>query len=84
MAINSIGGYSFQRTYSAWEVHESWRVRRREAAASYLAQGSAAMSSFATAASNQIDGMGSLTTKAAITRIQKQAAAKRQSLSLTV
>jgi hypothetical protein len=83
MAISSTGAYSFQRTSSAWEVHESWRARRREAAANYLAQGSAAMSAFATAATNQIDGMASLTTQAAVTRLQKQLSAKSQSLNLT-
>jgi hypothetical protein len=81
MAIGSTG-FSVARTSSAWEVHEAWRARRREAAANYLAQGSAAMSAFATAASNQIDGTASLTTQAAITRMQKQMAARRQSLSL--
>ena len=84
MPISSTGQFSFQRTASAWEVHDAWRAKRREAAANFLAQGSAAMSSFATAASNQISGMASLTTQAAVTRLQKQLAAKRQSLNLTV
>ena len=75
MAIGSTGGYSFQRTSSAWEVHESWRARRRDAAASYLAQGSAAMSAFATAASNQLQGSVAITTNVAVTRIRARAAA---------
>ena len=79
-----ISNTSFQRTASAWEVHDAWRAKRREAAASFLAQGSAAMSSFATAASNQVSGMASLTTQAAMTRMQKQLAAKSQRLNFTV
>jgi len=84
MAITSTGGVSFQRTSSAWEVNQAWRARRREMMESYLADASALRSALATAASNQIDGMASLATQAAVTRIQKQAAAKRESLSLTV
>jgi hypothetical protein len=75
MAINSIGGYGFQRTSSAWEVHEAWRARRRDAAASYLAQGSAAMSGFAAAASNQLQGSVAITTNVAVGRIRAAAQA---------
>jgi hypothetical protein len=83
MAIGSTGGSSFQRTTSAWEVHEGWRARRRDAAASYLARGSAAMSAFATAASNQLQGSVAITTNVAVTRIRAAAqAAAKVSLSV--
>ena len=78
MAINGTGRFSFGSTSSAWEVHEAWRARRRDAAANYLAQGSAAMSAFATAASNQLQGSVAITTNVAVNRIRAaaQAAAK--------
>jgi hypothetical protein len=83
MAISSTGRFSFASTSSAWEAQESWRARRREMAQSYLSDASALRSALATAASNQIDGLASLATQAAVTRIQKRLAAKSQSLNLT-
>jgi hypothetical protein len=83
MAIGSTSGYGFGRTSSAWEVHEAWRARRRDAAANYLAVGSAAMSSFTTAASNQFQGSVAITTNVAVTRIRAaQTAAVKARLSV--
>jgi hypothetical protein len=83
MAISSTGRFSFGGTSSAWEVHEAWRARRRDAAANYLAVGSAAMSAFSTAASNQLQGSVAITTNVAVTRIRTaQTAALKASLSV--
>jgi hypothetical protein len=67
-----------QRTYSAWQVHEAWRARRREMTESYRAEASTAQSGLAAAWSNQIEGTASLAAKAAIARIkaETQAVAK--------
>lgn len=83
MAISSTGRFSYGGTSSAWGVHEAWRARRRDAAANYLAAGSAAMSAFATAASNQLQGSVAITTNVAVTRIRAaQTAAVKASLSV--
>jgi hypothetical protein len=85
MAIGSTGGYGSARTYSAWDVHEAWRARRREAAQSYLSQSSAAASGFATAWNNQSQGSVTLATQMAVTRIQAAVKAKAAaSVSLSV
>ena len=83
MAISSTGRFSFGGTSSAWEVHEAWRARRRDAAANYLAQSSSAAASFATASNSQIQGSVAITTNVAVTRIKEaQTAALKASLSV--
>ncbi len=75
MAISSTGRFSFFRTYSAWQVDEAWRARRRDIAQSYLADGAATGSAIASAWSNQIQGSAALAANAAVARIQAAAKA---------
>ncbi len=58
------------KRYSAWQVHEAWRARRREMAQTYLNESTTAQSGLAVAWSNQIEGSAQLAAKAAITRIK--------------
>jgi len=82
MPINKSGRFSFVRTYSAWEVNKAWRARHGAMAQRYLADASAIRSALASASTNQIDGVAALTAKAAVSRIEKEATAKKNSLSL--
>ncbi|MGB9365094.1 MAG: hypothetical protein WCE79_03680 [Xanthobacteraceae bacterium] len=82
MPINKSGRFSYVRTYSAWEVNQAWRARHAAMAQSYLADATAIRSALAVASINQIDGVASFAAKAAVSRIEKEAAAKKNSLSL--
>ena len=82
MPINKSGRFSFVRTYSAWEVNQAWRARHAAMAQSYLSDASAIRSALAIVSTNQIYGVASLAAKAAVSRIEKEATAKKNSLSL--
>jgi len=78
MAITGSSRFGVGRSYSAWQVHEAWRARRRDMAQAYLNESATAQSGLATAWSNQIEGSAELAAKAAVTRIKTatQAVAK--------
>ena len=87
MPITSSGRFSFVRSYSAWQVNEAWRARRRDMAQTYLNQSASTGSALATVWSNQIEGSASLAARAAITRIKTATSAVQksaQALNLTV
>ena len=81
MPINKSGRFSFARTYSAWEINQAWRARHAAMAQRYLSDASAIRSALAGASTNQIDGVAGLAAKAAVSRIEKEATAKKDSIS---
>ena len=87
MPITSSGGFSYARKYSAWQVNEAWRARRRDMAQTYANQSTSTGSALATVWSNQIEGSAALAARAAITRIQAATSAVRktaEAINLTV
>jgi hypothetical protein len=78
MSITGSSRSGFGRSYSAWQVNEAWRARRRDMAQIYRDQSTMAQSALAGAWSSQIEGSASLAAQAAITRIKAatQAVAK--------
>ncbi len=72
MAISSTGRFSFVKSYSAWQVNEAWRARRRDMVQGYLNQTATTQSTLASVWSAQIEGSAALAAKAAVARIRTE------------
>jgi hypothetical protein len=70
MPINKAGRFSWQKSYSAWDIMQSQRSFHKAKTQEYLNSGSDALSALQSAFTNQITGTGDLTAKAALKRIQ--------------
>jgi hypothetical protein len=72
MAISSTGRFSLVKSYSAWQVNEAWRARRRDMVQGYLNETATTQSTLASVWSAQIEGSAALAAKAAVARIRTE------------
>ena len=80
MAISSAGRFSLVKSYSAWQVNEAWRARRRDMVQGYLNETATTQSTLASVWSAQIEGSAALAAKAAVARIRTETRAAFKSL----
>ena len=78
MPIDKTGRFTYQKQYSRWDIMQAQRSFHAQASQRYLAAGEDAMSRLTSAFSSHITGMGNLTAKIALTRIQTATALARQ------
>ena len=64
------------RSPSAWERTVAWREKQQEARANYEAGNAGVIEAFASASTNLVAGMGDITSRVAVKRIQAERAAK--------
>ena len=81
MAISSTGRFSLVKSYSAWQVNEAWRARRRDMVQGYLNETATTQSTLASVWSAQIEGSAALAARAAITRIRTETQAAFKSVA---
>jgi hypothetical protein len=75
-SIPSIRRFNWVSNVTAWQSAQAWRERQQSARENFEAANSSASSAFFGAATDFVSGMGDITAKIAVKRIQAERAAK--------